>query len=146
MNPLNYFHSRYKIKFEEHYDDLSEKDSTNIVLKIYYKTNKTNLYEEEKTLTNNYEELYYLTHGDIIEILLSKDNKLTFKISDKVNKNKVTYKSTHPIDGIYGSPINFYVAQNNNTFLQDIKYKEKIPTTILPYNPFIDIEQTSSPV
>ena len=149
MNPINYFHSRYKIKFEEHYDDLSEKDSTNIVLKIYYKKNKTNLYEEEKTLKYNDEKLYYLTHGDIIEILLNKDNKLTFKISDKVNNkinNKVKYEGTHPIDGIYGSPINFYVAQNNNTFLQDIKYKEKIPTTILPYNPFIDIEQTSSSV
>ena len=145
MNPINHFHYRYKIKFEEHYDDLSKKDSTNIVLKIYYKKNKTNLYEEETTLTtNNDEKLYYLTHNDIIEILLSKDNKLTFKISNKINNNKVNYISKHPIDGIYGSPINFYVAQNNNTFLQDIKYKEEIPTTILPYNPFIDIEQTSS--
>ena len=77
-----------------------------------------------------------------IEIILKNDNHLIFRVIDPVSKLvEASYTSTNILEGEFGSAINFYVAQNNNSFIRNIKYKETVPKTLLPYNPFIDVKQ-----
>ena len=115
---------------------------------LFYKDNKIilNIYHretKEATLTNNDGETYYIQPEDIIEILLQKNNHIIFKIiNSSTMTEKARYISTNKIEGEYGNPINFYISQNNSSFFRDIKYKEEIPKTILPYNPFINIIQS----
>ena len=120
---------------EEYYDMLNKQEVTKLV--VYYKG------IEEATLTDNTEgEIYTIKTGDLIEILIQKDNHIIFKILNPVTKLvEATHTSINPIEGEYGSTMNFYIATNNNTFLRDIKYKEQVPKTVLPYNPFIDVKQ-----
>lgn len=134
-NPNFYFNKlRYTIKIEEQFDMLSKTEDNKLV--IYYKN------KEEATLTDNNGDIYFLKPNDLIEIILKKDNHLLFRVVNPVSKLiEASYTSTHILEGEFGSAINFYVAQNNNTFLRNIKYKETVPKTILPYNPFIDVKQ-----
>uniref|UniRef100_A0A6C0JC04 Apple domain-containing protein n=1 Tax=viral metagenome TaxID=1070528 RepID=A0A6C0JC04_9ZZZZ len=132
MNPNNHINPRYTIKFDTQYDMLSKNDK--VILNIYYKG------EKETTLLNNSEETYSIEDDDIIEILLQKNNHLVFKIR-RDTTDLVKYTSIHKLEGEYSSPINFFISQNNNSFFRDIKYKEEIPSTVLPYNPFIDVRQ-----
>ena len=136
MNPNLYFNNlRYTLQMEEYYDMLNKQEVTKLV--VYYKG------IEEATLTDNTEgEIYTIKTGDLIEILIQKDNHIIFKILNPVTKLvEATHTSINPIEGEYGSTMNFYIATNNNTFLKDIKYKEQVPKTVLPYNPFIDVKQ-----
>ena len=118
---------------EEYYDMLNKQEVTKLV--VYYKG------IEEATLTDAEEEIYTIKTDDLIEILIQKDNHLIFKIKNSAGLEEVNYRSINPIEGEYGSTMNFYIATNNNTFLRDIKYKEQVPKTVLPYNPFIDVKQ-----
>jgi hypothetical protein len=134
MNPRTHINLRYNIKFEPYYDLITKK--TEIIINVYHRGKK------EATLNNNQGDIHFLQDGDIIEILLQKDNHIIFKIINPATKLVTSqHISNEKIEGEYGSNINFYISQNNNTFLRDIKYKELIPKTVLPYNPFINITQ-----
>lgn len=134
MNPSKYFNLRYKLKFETYYDLITKKNE--IILNIYHQE------KLEASLHNNQGELHFLTDGDMIEILITKDNLVLFKIVNPATKLILAqYTSKNKIEGDFGSEINFYISQNNNSFIRDIKYKEEIPKTVLPYNPFVNITQ-----
>ena len=134
MNPYNHMKPRYKLKFDIYYDLITKKDE--IMLSVYHNDKK------EASLMNNSGDIYFLREGDLIEILIKADNHLIFRIVKPLTKQIIAqYTSINTIEGEYGSSINFFLSQNNNSFFKDIKYKEEIPKTILPYNPFITIKQ-----
>ena len=134
-NPNIYFDKlRYTLKIVEHYDMLNKEEKNKLV--VYYKN------KEEATLTTNDGGIYFIQPNELIEIILKKDGLVLFRIIDSVSKIvKSSYTSTNILEGEFGSAMNFYVAQNNNTFIRNIKYKERVPKTVLPYNPFIDVKQ-----
>ena len=136
MNPNKYFQkTRYTLELEDHYDLINKEDTTKLV--VYYKGK-----QETILTTNNGGEVYNIRQNDIIEILLHKDNHLLFQIVNPITKEIVAnHRSDKPIEGEYGSNVNFYLSTNNNTFIRGIKYKDFIPKTVLPYNPFMDIKQ-----
>ena len=134
-NPNIYFDKlRYTLRIVEHYDMLNKEEKNKLV--VYYKN------KEEATLTTNEGGIYFIQSNDLIEIILKKDGHVLFRVVDSVSKIvKSSYTSTNILEGEFGSAMNFYVAQNNNTFIRNIKYKETVPKTGLPYNPFIDVKQ-----
>ena len=102
------------MKFESYYDLISKTDE--IILNIYHNGKK------EATLNTNQGEIHYLQDGDIIEILIQKDNHLIFKVINPATKLvSAQYVTKEKIEGEFGSEINFYVSQNNNSFLRDFK-------------------------
>ena len=106
------------------------------MLSVYHNDKK------EGSIMDNQGDVYFLREGDLIEILIKQDNHLMFRIVNPATRQTVAqYMSINTIEGEFGSSINFFLSQNNNSFFKDIKYKEEIPKTVLPYNPFITIKQ-----
>ena len=133
MNPMNIIKLRYKLRLESHYD-YNEKEV--IKLGVYHNGNLKDY------IRTNQGVIYILKENDLIEILIQKNNTLVFRVKDEsTNEIKATTDDVGKLDGEFGSGINFYISQNNNSFFREIKYKEEIPKTILPYNPFIDVKQ-----
>ena len=68
MSPRNHM-NLVGMKFESYYDLISKTDE--IILNIYH--------DGKNTLNTNQGEIHYLQDGDIIEILIQKDNHLILR-------------------------------------------------------------------
>ena len=123
MNPKNHMKTRYTLRFDIFYDLITKKDE--IMLCVYHNGVK------EATLNTNQGEIHFLREGDIIEILIQQNNHLLFRVVNPATRIVISqYISTNKIEGEFGSPTNFYISQNNNSFFKDIKYKDEVPNSI----------------
>ena len=135
MNPTKYFDKvRYTLKFNPIIDYITKETITTV--DIYYKD------KLEETLKYNTGKILQMKDKNILEILLKRNNHLEFIVkNNSEGTTESSYTTNNKLEGSeFGEPINCFISQNNNTFLKNIRYKEKIPSVILPYNPFVNIE------